>query len=119
MLPYAGADDDHVPPATGSLSEIVDPTHTADGPDIGPGDAFTVTSFVVVQLPNAYVIVTTPGETPDTTPEDEPMEPTKGLLLVHKPPEMPSVSGSVDPTQTVDDPTMTDGAETTLTVTVV
>ena len=43
-----------VPPADASLSVIVDPEHTDDGPDIADGDAFTATATVREQ-PDASV----------------------------------------------------------------
>jgi hypothetical protein len=41
----------HVPPPTASDSAIVEPRHSADGPKIVPGDAYTVTTFTTEQLP--------------------------------------------------------------------
>lgn len=44
----AGDELVHVPPGVASVSDIVDPMHNADGPEIGAGAGFTVITLVVV-----------------------------------------------------------------------
>ena len=41
----------HTPPAVGSVSNIVEPTHTVDGPEIIPGYGLTVIVLVATQVP--------------------------------------------------------------------
>ena len=41
----------HVPPGVGSMSGIIDPTHTTEGPLMAPGEGLTETLFVAQQLP--------------------------------------------------------------------
>jgi hypothetical protein len=55
------------PPPGASLSVIVSPWHTDDGPVIIPGVALTVTVVVAVQ-PKEYVINTVPAPVPVTIP---------------------------------------------------
>ena len=50
ILPSEGRLLDHVPPVVTSLSDIVLPTHTDDGPVMGDGPALTVIVRVTVQL---------------------------------------------------------------------
>ena len=62
------------------------------------------------------MIVAPPGNTPVTTPEDEPTDANEGALLVHKPPATPSVNVVVAPWHTVDAPVMELGAAVTDTI---
>ena len=39
----------HVPPEVASVSEMVEPAHTEEAPDIAAGNAFTVTVVVAMQ----------------------------------------------------------------------
>ena len=82
-----------VPPdAVASLSVIVNPVHTDEGPLIVPatGVALTVILVVVVAEPQKAVvsvndIVVVPALTPYTTPVVEPTVPTAVLLLLQVP----------------------------------
>ena len=51
MVAMAPDEDDHEPPAVGSVSNVLDPTHILCSPDIAAGDVFTVTVLVVEQVP--------------------------------------------------------------------
>jgi hypothetical protein len=51
IVAIAGDEDDQVPPAVGSVSNVLNPTHILCSPDIAPGEAFTVTVLVVEQVP--------------------------------------------------------------------
>ncbi len=107
----------HVPPGVASVNVIVEPTHTADGPAITAGNAFTVITLVVEQPPpNEYVIVTIPGFTPVTIPVKDPTVAIVSELLLHVPPLMISLSVIVDPTHTLDGPVIGAGEELTVTV---
>src|SRR4051794_23251645 len=76
----------HTPPATGSVSVVVEPAIIWVTPDIAPGAGFTVTVFVVVQpAAEVKVIVTVPAVTPHTTPVVEPAVAMAASLLTHKP----------------------------------
>jgi hypothetical protein len=84
------------------------------------GSGLTVSVFVAMQVPMAYVIVTVPALTPVTTPVLLPMVAivaTGKLLLAHVPPAAESDSDITDPTQT-DDAVDEIGAGAGLTVTV-
>jgi hypothetical protein len=103
----------HVPPATASLSVTEAPAHTVDGPAIRPG---VVTTFTVTVEkhpdPSVYVMVTLPAVGPPvTTPEEEPMLATGGLLLLHVPPGVGSDKVTDEPAHTVVGPIMPPAGE--------
>jgi hypothetical protein len=57
----------HVPPVVALVSKVVVPAHTLGDPLIAAGDAFTVTTWVLIQpVPTVYDIVTVPGAMPVT-----------------------------------------------------
>jgi len=102
----------HVPPAAGSMSDILEPTQTVVGPVIDPagGAVITVTVVVALQPPTVYEITAVP---PDmlaelTTPEED----TVAMLvlpLLHDPPGVASLRLVVDPTQNVVAPAIAGG----------
>ena len=95
----------HEPPGVISINVIVLPIHTLPGPVIGAGTVFTVTVAVLTHAAGVvYVIVVLPGKMPVTIPEDEPTEATNGLLLLHMPPVVESLSAVVAPGQTLSMP---------------
>jgi len=85
----------HVPPPVASLSEVVCPTHTDSVPDIVAGCVSTVTMVVTAQLPMAYDITVVPAPMPVTTPVADTV-PVAVVALLHKPPDVASVSASVN-----------------------
>ena len=99
----------HAPPMAGSVSIIVDPTHTPDGPDMVPafGAGLIVIIFdaVVPDVPVVvYKIVSMPAVTPVTIPPVVTV--ASALLLLHTPPAVVSVNVTDEPTQTTDGPDM-------------
>lgn len=105
----------HVPPP-GSVRVIVEPIHTADGPEIDSGDGFTVTIAVRMQLFGAvYVILAAPPVVPVTTPVDEPTD-AKLLVVFHVPPDTLSLNVVVCPGHKFIVPVMTDGSGFTVIV---
>ena len=62
--------------------------------------------------------MTQPNVLPVTTPEDEPMDAIAGSLLVHIPPDTPSVSVVVNPRPTALMPEMAVGSGVTVTMVV-
>jgi len=107
----------HVPPPP-SVSVIVWPTHTDDGPLIAVGSAFTVIGFMAAQpVGSAKVIVPTPILIPVTTPLLLPIL-IVALPVVQTPP-VPSVSVVVAPMHTLPAPLIAGGIAFTVTVVVV
>lgn len=83
----------HVPPLLVSVSEIMEPVHTEPGPVIGAGDTFTVTAAVVKHpVGSEYDMTAVPGEIPVTMPVLKPIISIVGLLLLHIPPAVISLS---------------------------
>jgi len=108
-----------VPPGVPSVSVIADPVHTADGPPIAGGEAFTVTTAVTVQPdPIEYEIVSWPGDTPHTTPVVGTTVAIESVLLLHVPPPK-SLSAVLAPVHTVNEPAIGPGPGLTVTVVVV
>ena len=98
-----------VPPGVVSIRIAVPPAQIVVGPDTGDTAGSTVTDLVTTEVPDVYVIVTTPVETPVTVPI--PGIPvavaTAGLLLLQVPKVvMPPAAVSVIelPTQTTESP---------------
>lgn len=113
----------HVPPEVTSASVIVAPTQTLDGPVIGDGEAFTVTTAVtaLVQpalLVTVYVIVADPSATPVIAPDVLPMVAIEKSLLLQVPPAVASVSVEVAPVQMFSEPPMLATVGSGFTVTV-
>ena len=75
-----------VPPGVTSLSVAVSPTHTCVGPVMAAGSGLTVNDSVDEQPLLVFEIVVLPAVTPVTTPVEEPIVATAGLLLDHVPP---------------------------------
>jgi hypothetical protein len=105
-----------VPPTERSLSDVVVPVQILVAPVIKPGSGLTVTVIVVKQPePIVYVIVSTPADTPLTTPVLKPTEATDRLPLVQWPPEAVSLSAVVEPTHTDLIPVIPEGLAYTVT----
>lgn len=107
----------HVPPVTEFDNTVADNWHTAKLPVIGPGAAFTVTTFVTGdphQIP--YDIVVVPAETPVTTPVVASIVAIEGSALVHVPVLVVFVSVVVAPSHTVAVPPIAATVPTTVTV---
>jgi hypothetical protein len=105
ILAMTGADEFHVPPAGVAISVAVVPVHMADGPTIGEGSGFTVTSMPAWQ---PAALVTTTDVVPlaaipelTSTVGDAVVGDTVATvvtLLVHvPPPPMPLLSVVLDP----------------------
>ena len=106
----------HTPPDVALVNGVVEPTHTVVAPVIGAGEGFTVTTVVAKHPePVRYVIVGDPAATPLTTPEPDPTEASKGLLLLQLPPVVASDKVVLCPTHTVPVPVITPGEELTVT----
>ena len=90
----------HRPPVDAVPNAEVDPAHRLNVPVIEPGNGFTATGVVAMQLAaEVYVIVEVPAATPVTIPVD-PIVALLTSLLLHVPPAVTSVNEVVDPTQT-------------------
>jgi hypothetical protein len=108
-----------VPPMVRSVSGMELPLHTVPAPVMAAGDGITVIAFVTVQpVPNEYIMVVVPADTPVTTPVSEPIA-AAVLLLSHQPPGTRSVSVVLAPAHTVAAPLMGAGAGLTVTILVV
>lgn len=84
-----------------------------------PGNAFIVTTAVVVQpVPNEYVIVAVPDATPQNTPDVGSIVATVGVLLDHVPPAIGLVSVLHEPTQADSVPPIVPGSVFTVTLSV-
>jgi hypothetical protein len=93
----------HVPPAgVLSLREVDEPRHILAVPRIAPGAEFTLTTTDLEQpvAVTEYTTVVVPTLKPLTKPL-VPIEPTPGVLLLHTPPPVASVSCVVEPWHTV------------------
>ena len=104
-------EEDHTPPAVGSVNVAVELAQTEDNPDIDPavGSKLTVILAVALQpVDKAYVIVVVPNETPVTIPDNEPIVADDELLL-QVPPVVASVSVILEPTHTLDEPLIAEG----------
>ncbi len=106
----------HVPPGTGFVSVIVEPIQTVLLPDMGPGAALTVTDFVLLHPSFVYDIVTTPADTPFTSPPVAVTVAIALLLLLHMPPAVRLASVMVVPAQSDDGPMMAEGEAFTVSV---
>lgn len=92
----------HNPPVVAMLRVVAPPTQTWLMPVIGGGAGFTVILLVAKHpAPSEYVITTEPAEIPEAKPLDEPTDATTGLLLVHTPPDVASVSVTEVPTHSM------------------
>ena len=95
----------HPPLRLASVTNIVDPGQTADGPPIADGSGLTVTTAVRLHpKTEVYVMVALTGATPETIPEALPTVATSVLLLLHVPPAVASVSETVEPAHTASGP---------------
>lgn len=103
-------------PGVMSVSVMVEPTQTTDGPAIAAGSGLTVTGSIAGQpAPTAYEIEAMPADTPVTIPVAD-TDPVSGALLVHVPPGVTSDSVIVLPTHTEAGPLIADGPALTVTV---
>ena len=89
----------HVPPAGVATKVMVLPAQSVLLPEI-VAPAVTVISFVAVQPPEVYVMVSVPEEIPVTTPAELTVA-KDGLLLVQVPPDGVAERVIVLPVQTV------------------
>ena len=94
----------HVPPEGVAVKGHMEPTHLVVGGPVIVAPAVTVTTFDAKHPPvNVYLIVSMPGEAPNTSP----LVPTvstvaiDGCVLDHVPPVVGSVKVINDPTHTV------------------
>src|SRR4051812_5241316 len=93
----------HVPPP-GSVNVVAEPAQAIGVPEIGLGNAFTVTTAVkkhprgVVYV--MMVVVENNPAPPVRRPVADPMDAMDGLLEVHAPPVVASVSNRVSPAHT-------------------
>ena len=115
----------HAPPAVPSeLRAIKDPAHTDDGPLIVPAVAAAFTFIIVCALGlpqpfTVYVMITLPGATPLTTPEDVTVA-IAGLLLLQAPPGVPLLLKLMDePAHTDEGPLIVPAFAAPFTVTIV
>lgn len=88
----------HVP-VPGETSVVDRPTHTVAVPVIADGTADTLSIMVDWQPPVVYVMVVVPADRPATRPDEEPIDATDGVPLVHTPPVAGLVRVVVWPTQ--------------------
>ena len=93
-----------MPPGTDAEKDVVAPEQTNGVPEIVT-EEYTVINFVAKRVPMAYVIVAVPVDIPVTMPADE-TEAIDGLLLLHMPQHVLSVSVMPDPMQVTDDPSI-------------
>lgn len=103
----------HEPPGVASVRVVVAPAHRWVAPAIGAtvGTALTVLGKVTYALHPAalvtvYEIVAVPAAIPMISPMDVPEVATNGLLLLHTPPGVASVSVVVAPTHSPAAPLM-------------
>ena len=88
------------PPVVASVNVLVAVPHMLNMPAIVPGSAFIVTGRLTLHpVTSLYVIVDVPANTPATTPVPDPIAALAGALLIHVPPDVPSVSVAVAPAQ--------------------
>jgi hypothetical protein len=107
-----------VPPVTVLLSVVVLCSHTTGVPVMGPGTGFTVTVCSAAHPPAAeYDMVAVPMARPLTVPVGV-TGATDGLLLLHVPPGVASLSVVIPPTHTAGSPVMGFGAAITLMIVV-
>jgi hypothetical protein len=99
----------HEPPPVVFDSVVVRLTQANCVPVLVAGRGLIVTTFVVMHSIRVYEMVTTPGETALTAPEERLIEATAGLLLVQEPPEdgPGTVIEPVLPSQIADGPEIT------------
>ena len=107
----------HTPPPVASDNVSVKPSQIGALPRIAAGNGFTVTIAVCKQpVPNSYVIIAVPADTPVTPPVALTVaEP----VLLHVPLPVASVKLVVEPTQTLSVPVIAAGAGFTVTTVVV
>lgn len=104
-------------PLPPSVNVMVEPTHTAPGPDMADGAVFTVTTTVETQPPpSEYVTVVVPEMFAESMPLSDPIPATLVLLLVQVPPATVLVRVNVLPGHSAPPPLMAPGAGLTVTV---
>lgn len=104
-----------------SLSVVVRPAQTVNTPVMDAGDGLTVAVRVTEQpvVFNVNVMVVVPADTPDKTPEAEPIVAVLVLLLIQVPAPDPSVNVVAEPSHKPTVPEMPDGSALTVTTRVV
>lgn len=111
---------DQVPPVVEWLSVVLPPIHIVRVPVIVAGAGVTViTRDVVHPALTEYTIVAVPDDTPVAIPEEGSMTAMPGSVQDQPPPGEALVSVILEPTQTVDGPTIGGAAVTTVTTFVV
>jgi hypothetical protein len=106
----------HVPPAIGSVNDVVLPMHIEALPEIAAGDALTVITLVAMQpVGAAYDITAVPADTPRISPP-VPADAVDAALLLHMPPVVASARVMVLPTHTLEGPVIGAGRSFTLIV---
>src|ERR1700722_13756273 len=81
-----GVPVDQNPPVVASVNVIVLPTHTELGPTMGVGAGLTVMAYVATgHAGTVYIIVSSPGSLPKTSPETASADAIKGNSLLHIP----------------------------------
>ena len=109
----------HVPPVTASVNVAELPIQRELAPVTALGTPkLTVTDVCAEPHEFEYVILTVPVTTPVTIPVDAPTVASTVAPEVQVPPDTESDKVIVPPTQTLDDPEITDGAGFTLIATV-
>jgi hypothetical protein len=107
----------HVPPDVAVLSDIEEPIHIEELPEIAAGRDITVTTVETLHpVDNVYVMLATPALTPVTTPV---AEATLAVAVEPRDQVPPPVLESVvvDPAQTIAVPEIAEGNELIITVT--
>jgi hypothetical protein len=102
IVAIPGKPELQTPPVGVQVRLIVEPTHTVDGPVIGPGIGLTVIDTDAEQpVGKVYVITTTPGATAVIIPESDPTVAIVVLPLLHIPPRGEAGKMKLAPTQTL------------------
>lgn len=106
----------HIPPVLVSVKVTVASEQTAAGPDITPGNAFTVITVVAEQpdTEEVKIIESEPGLIPVTRPDDGSTVATVVNWLVHIPVPLEVLKGSVASTHTGAAPVIGDGSASTV-----
>ena len=106
-----------LPPIVASLKIVFLPTQTVVVPVIGAATGLTSMVAVVAHpMPEVYVAVAIPPDTPVTIPEAEPMVAINVLLIAQLPGPAASVNVPVEPTHTFVAPDIGAGAGATVTI---
>src|SRR5436305_483069 len=106
----------HAPPATASVSVVVEPSHKEKLPDMAAGWVFTVTIVVTAQLPSVYDITEVPVVVLLAVTTPVPLiVATVVVTLLHTPPAVASDKVIVKPSHMGALPVMAAGNVVTVT----